>query len=119
MSTCIYIRSQHSNSVVKVAAYTVIERILEERNPVWYVADGTEGNTLTFDGSTVALVNGVEVSIDLRGKTVTSVNRENYEQKPTLLSNPTNKEFNWTSSTAALKQAINLEEGEQLKINYK
>lgn len=84
---------------------------------LWYTATGTEGNTLTIDGSLTVLVNGVETNIDLRGRTVTAVNNDNYELKPTLLDNPTPKEFNWNSTTAVLTLANDLE-SEQIKITY-
>lgn len=87
---------------------------------LWYVPDGTEGNSLVIDGSLTFYQNGLPVTPDLTGKTVTAVNRENYELMPVDdLTN--NKQFQWAGETPTLTFAVdsNLEATEQIKITYR
>jgi hypothetical protein len=93
--------------VVKVSTSPVITVSNGGFDPIWYTADGTEGNILLLDSSP-----------DLTGRTVTAVNRENYELMPTD-DFPNSKQFQWAGETPTLTVSHDFEAGEQIKITYK
>lgn len=96
-----------------VEQQTTVETVNAFNMVTWYVADGTEGNTLVMDGTGGTL--------NLLNKTVTEVNRENEEFKPVASPSdtPDNREFRWTMATRTILFANDLGAGERVKITYR
>lgn len=119
MAELIEISNETSNDYqITIDGGVVVYTPAPSINIIWYTADGTEGSAIVIDGSLVFTdVLGAEISPDLTDKTVTEVNKESRELKPTQ-DFPSPKQFQWAGETPTLTFANDLEEGDQIKITY-